>query len=198
MLPRYFYLNDNVVDVARRLIGKLLVTEFGGVRTSGVIVETEAYCGRNDQACHANNGSRTPRTEVMYCEGGVGYIYLCYGIHHLFNVVTNKKDYADAVLIRGLEPVDGIETMLKRRKLPSLKRNLTAGPGALAQALGINYRDSGISLLGPQVWIERTNKEIDSKRLIASPRVGIEYAGNDAGLPWRFRLRDSRWVSPAR
>lgn len=198
-LPRPFYTQENVVQISQELLGKYLVTNFKGKITSGKIVETEAYRAPDDKACHAYNNRRTNRTEVMFAEGGTAYVYLCYGIHHLFNVVTAKKDMAHAVLIRALEPVDNIETMLKRRKMKKLKRRISAGPGTLSQALGITTRWTGIDMTAKNspVWIEDRDNEILPKNIIASPRVGVDYAKECAAWPWRFRVKDSKWTSLA-
>ncbi|MEX2602356.1 MAG: DNA-3-methyladenine glycosylase [Balneolaceae bacterium] len=187
-LPRSFYEAPNVVDISRKLIGKILCTRIGGVMTSGVITETEAYCGRDDKACHANDGLRTPRTEVMYEEPGHAYVYLCYGIHHLFNVVTNRKGLADAVLIRAVRPLDGTAQILKRRQHETLTRTVSDGPGKLTQALGIRTAHTGTDLLGERIWIEDRGLECSDNRIQTGPRIGVEYAGEDAKRPWRFYI----------
>ena len=190
-LPRSFYLRKDVVEIAKNLLGKILVTNMDGVITAGRIVETEAYCGRGDKACHAN-GRRTPRTEIMYGEGGHAYVYLCYGIHHLFNVVTNVEGFADAVLIRALEPVCGIETMRIRRN--HTKSKLSSGPGTLSQALGIHKKMTGMDLKSDQIWI---GKEPDERPMdvLSDVRIGVDYAEEDALKPWRFIIKDNGYVS---
>ncbi len=195
-LTEDFYLNDDVVDVSKRLLGKILVTQINGELTSGRIVETEAY-GVNDRASHAFGGRRTSRTETMYAKGGTAYIYLCYGIHHLFNVITNQKDVPEAVLIRGIEPLDGIETMMQRRGHEKLKSNLTAGPGILSQALGITRDLDGHSLYGPEISIYDDGTKVQNRLIVSGTRVGIDYAGGDAKLPWRFWIKGTKWKSPA-
>lgn len=185
IISRDFYRRPDVVQISRDLLGMVLCTYFDGTLTSGIITETEAYCGRNDKACHANNNTRTARTEVMYGDPGQSYVYLCYGIHHLFNVVTNKSGLADAVLIRSIKPVDGIGLMKERRGLET-KKNLSDGPGKLTQALGIRTSMSGCSLLEPPVWIEDQNIKVSSSCIAATPRVGVDYAGEDALREWRF------------
>ena len=182
-----FYSRTDVVQISRELLGCLLCTEIDGEFTSGLITETEAYCGRNDKACHANNNTRTDRTEVMYGPPGHSYIYLCYGIHHLFNVVTNQRELADAVLVRGIKPIDGIETMKRRRGMESMK-NLTNGPGKLSQALAINRKMSGCSLLEPPIWIESSQFNIKDEHIKSSTRIGVDYAGDDALREWRFTV----------
>jgi DNA-3-methyladenine glycosylase len=187
ILNRNFYRRTDVVEVSRDLLGKVLCTYFDDTLTAGLITETEAYCGRNDKACHANDGTRTARTEVMYGEPGRSYVYLCYGIHHLFNVVTNEEELADAVLIRGVDPLDGTELMKQRRGLESYK-NLCNGPGKLSQALGIRTSMSGDSLLAPPVWIEDRDVSVDDQQIRATPRIGVDYAGDHALREWRFLL----------
>jgi DNA-3-methyladenine glycosylase len=195
-LPLSFYQQSDVVDIAQQLVGKVLCTRINeGPLTSGIIIETEAYCGRGDKACHANNGTRTDRTETMYQAGGISYIYLCYGIHHLFNVVTNVRDKADAILIRAIEPLDGKDEMLKRRSSQKIQPTLTAGPGRLTQALGITTNLDGISLTGNTIWIEDRNINFSSDSIASSKRIGVDYAGEDANLPWRFYVPNNRWVS---
>ena len=194
-LSSSFFLDSDVVVVAKNLLGKLLVTQFDGTITSGIITETEAYCGQNDKACHANNGKKTKRNEVMYRAGGVAYVYLCYGIHHLFNVVTNEENHADAVLIRAIEPVDGLATMLQRRKQNKIAKNLSSGPGTLTQALGITTNLNGENLQENMVWIEESGNELGENEICSSTRIGVGYAGEDAHKPWRFYMKNSNWVS---
>ena len=181
-LDRAFYLRSDVVRIARDLLGKVLVTRIDGVRTAGVITETEAYAGTTDKASHAFGDRRTARTEVMYAEGGVAYIYLCYGIHHLFNVVTNVKGIPHAVLIRGMHPIEGMSRMRTRRNGMST----TKGPGTAAQALGINTSLSGSDLCGDRIWIEDRGIVPKAGSVQVGPRVGVNYAGSDAALPYRF------------
>lgn len=194
-LTRSFYQQSDVVEIARQLVGKVLCTRIDNAPlTSGIITETEAYSGRGDKACHANNDTRTERTKTMYQPGGIAYIYLCYGIHHLFNIVTNVQDKADAILIRAIKPIDGKDTMLERRNFQQVQPSLTAGPGRLTQALGITTDYDAISLSGDTIWIEdRANNFVDS--LVSAKRVGVDYAGKDANLPWRFYPTKNRWVS---
>lgn len=193
-LERAFYEQGDVLKIAKALLGKLLVTEIDGVRTAGRIVETEAYAGAEDRASHAFNNRRTNRTEIMYAPGGVAYVYLCYGIHHLFNVVTMGKDVPHAVLVRGLEPVTGVDTMLRRTGKTTLNSTLSAGPGSLTKALGITTRLTGESLLGPVVWIEDA-PAVPARNIVAGTRVGVAYAREDAYLPYRFWIKDNQWVS---
>ncbi len=193
-LERAFYADKDVLKVAKALLGKVLVTEIDGIRTSGRIVETEAYNGAADRASHAWNNRRTNRTEVMFGPGGVAYVYLCYGIHHLFNVVTNSEDVPHAVLVRGLEPLEGIDHMLFRCGKQKVDYTLTAGPGSLSKALGITTGLTGQSLLGDVIWIEDA-PPVPKKDIVAGTRVGVAYALEDAYLPYRFSVKGSSWVS---
>jgi DNA-3-methyladenine glycosylase len=191
-LAESFYTRANVVKIARELLGKRLITNINDKRTGGIIVETEAYsfCERG---CHAYQNKMTNRNKVMFDRGGVAYVYLCYGIHNLFNVVTNKSGVADAVLIRALEPVEGLEWMLERMKAQHAKR-ITSGPGKLTKALGIDRTCNGVMLNSSQLWIEE-GVHVSEKKIDASIRIGIDYAGEDAQLPWRFSIKDNEWVS---
>ena len=198
-LPLSFYLRDNVVQISRDLLGKFLVTDIGGEGiTAGKIVETEAYAGEIDRASHAFGGRYTKRTQVMYEEGGRAYVYFIYGFYNLFNIITNEFRTPHAILIRAIEPAEGIEIMLKRRKMDKVKPNLCAGPGLLTQALGITRDHNGISLLGDVVWLEDRGITIPKKEISAGPRVNVHYAGKDALLPWRFSIKDNKWVSKAK
>jgi DNA-3-methyladenine glycosylase len=199
-LPRSFYTHDDVVGIAQSLLGKTLSSLVDGVLTSGIITETEAYRGPEDKASHAFGGRRTPRTEVMYAEGGTAYIYLCYGIHHLFNVVTSGRNTPHAVLIRAIEPTDGLEVMLERRKMVKLLPRLTSGPGALSEALGLKTSMTGADLTDPSspVWLEDRGVHVSPGEIIASARVGVGYAAEWAGEPWRFRIKGNPWTSPAK
>jgi DNA-3-methyladenine glycosylase len=195
-IPPSFYLNPDVVQVAKQLIGKYLCTNINGEITIGKIVETEAYCGKTDKACHAHFGM-TKRNKVMFGRGGFAYVYLCYGIHHLFNVVTNLEGLADAVLVRAVEPVDGIEFMLKRRNMNKLAYHITAGPGSVGKALGITTDLYGADLQGDTIWLADLPLP-PSEPIVASPRVGVAYAKEDALLPWRFRIAGNKWCSKAK
>ena len=193
-LNRDFYLEPDIIKISRKLLGKVLCTNFQGQLTSGIIVETEAYAGINDKASHAYGNKKTNRTKIMYDSGGVAYIYLCYGMHHLFNIVTNKKNIPHAILIRAIEPLTGINSMLKRKNKQKKNFNLTSGPAKLTKALGITTNQNGISLLNNIIWIEN-KKNIPDKQIIASPRVGIPYAEEHILNPWRFRIKDNPWTS---
>jgi len=194
-LPRGFYARGDALAVARDLLGKLLVVPApAGERVSGRVVEVEAYCGVEDRASHAYGGRRTPRTETMYRAGGVAYVYFVYGMHHQFNVVTGPEGLPHAVLVRAVEPVEGIELMRRRRPLRK-DRDLTSGPGKLCQALGIERSYDGEDLLGRRVWLEETDSPPADEEIAAGARVGVAYAGADALKPWRFWVKGSECVS---
>ena len=195
ILDNLFYDRSDVVTIARELLGKILVTNFDGRRTSGRIVEVEAYNGVGDRASHAWSGRRTNRTEVMYMEAGRAYVYLIYGIHHLFNVVTNKKDIPHAILVRALEPMDGIELMLERTGKKKLDHTLTRGPGNLSKAMGLATLHTGYSLLKGEIFIADDGYRPPGTAIGVSPRIGVDYAGPDAGLPYRFFIKGNKYVS---
>ena len=194
-LPPDFYNRADVLKIARELIGKILVTHFGGHLTAGRIVETEAYRGEIDKASHAYGGRRTKRTEIMYGDAGTAYVYLCYGIHHLFNVVTNRREIPHAILIRGVEPLHGIDTMLHRTGKKALDHTLTRGPGNVSKALGIYTQHTGWSLHSDELFIASDGFAAAKKNIGITPRIGVDYAGEDAALPYRFILRDNPYVS---
>jgi DNA-3-methyladenine glycosylase len=194
-LPDSFYNRPGVVAVAKDLLGKVLVTNFEGGRTAGRIVEVEAYNGVVDRASHAWSGRRTRRTEVMFGPAGVAYVYLIYGIHHLFNVVTNQRDVPHAVLVRALDPVEGIPVMLSRTGKTKLDHTLTRGPGNLSRALGLHTTDTGTSLLGPSIFIADDGFRLRRADIVATPRIGVDYAGEDAALPYRFFIEGNPYVS---
>ena len=183
-LKRAYYLQPDVVKLAKDLLGKVLVSKTGNFLTSGIITETEAYNGIIDKASHAFGGRRTNRTEVMFAEGGISYVYLCYGIHNLFNIVTNVKDIPHAVLIRAIQPLKGEKHILQRRNAKALNKNLCVGPGKVTNALGINREHNALSLNGNIIWLEDDN--IKPKDILIGPRIGVDYAGEDAKLPYRF------------
>ena len=187
-LPLSFYRRNDVVKIAIELLGKVLYTSVEGIRTGGLITETEAYNGEIDRASHAFGGRRTARTEIMYGEGGMSYVYLCYGIHSLFNVVTNKKNIPHAVLVRAIFPNTGVEEIRKRRNSQLPISKLCAGPGTVSQGLGIHFSDSGKSLLENFIWIEDHGIIIPQSKIIVGPRIGVNYAGKDALLPYRFKV----------
>ncbi|HET6228373.1 MAG TPA: DNA-3-methyladenine glycosylase [Bacteroidia bacterium] len=195
-LEKDFYLREDVVSISKELLGKYLFTNIDGKLTAGIITETEAYAGETDKASHAYNNRRTKRTEIMFGEGGQSYVYLCYGIHHLFNVVTNYKNIPHAVLVRAVKPVEGLNTILQRRNLEPAKeiieqvktgkKKIAGGPGTVSQALGIQTIHTGLDLTQNKIWIEDKGIAVKAKDILVGPRVGVDYAGEDAKLPYRF------------
>ncbi|WP_374462685.1 DNA-3-methyladenine glycosylase [Chryseobacterium sp.] len=194
-LPLSYYSNQDVLFLARDLLGKVLFTEIDGETTAGIIVETEAYFGVKDKASHAYGGRRTDRTETLYNPGGVSYVYLCYGIHHLFNVVTSVEDEPHAVLVRAVEPLIGKEIMELRRNMPASKPFISAGPGSAAKALGIDRSFNRKKLTENEIWIEDHGIVYQPDEIISGPRIGVAYAEEDALLPWRFFVKGNKYVS---
>lgn len=194
-LPLTYYLSDDVPSLAKSLLGKYLITNINGVMTGGMITETEAYEGVTDRASHAYGGLRSKRTEVMYATGGRSYVYLCYGIHYLFNIVTNQKEVPHAVLVRGIFPVIGIEEMMIRTGKSKAGYALTNGPGKLSKALGITLRLNGVILNGQEIWIEDRGIEYKDIDITTTHRVGVDYAGPDALLPYRFILDYRKYIA---
>ena len=196
-LSKSFFLREDVVQISKELLGKILVTNIAGHIAAAKIVETEAYQAPEDKASHAYNNRLTNRTKVMFQEGGVAYVYLCYGIHHLFNVVTAKEGIPHAVLIRAVEPLENISLMLNRRNFKQKKSQLTAGPGVMSKALGITTIHSGINLTDKNspIWLEESSYILKEENIIATPRVGIGYAKECILWNWRFRIKDSNWTS---
>ncbi|CAN5782156.1 DNA-3-methyladenine glycosylase [soil metagenome] len=190
-----FYNRKNVVGIAKELLGKILVTSINGKLTSGRIVETEAYNGVLDRAAHSYAGKRTNRNEHMYAQGGIAYIYVCYGIHQMFNVVTNDKEIPEAILIRALEPLEGIKYMLERTGKKALDFTLTKGPGNVGKAMGIHKDFSGTDLLGDKIFIASDEIMIPDELIGVSSRIGVLYAGEDALLPYRFFVKGNKFVS---
>ena len=184
-----YFLNPDVVFLARDLLGKYVFTQIDGQIAGGYITETEAYKGFTDRGSHAFGGRRTKRNEMMYAEGGRAYVYLCYGMHHMLNFVSNAEGVPDAVLIRGIRPTHGEELMLKRTKKKQSGASLTDGPGKVCKSLGITLTENGILLNSNTLWVEDRGKKFSDDKVIIGPRVGIDYAGEDAKLPWRFRLQ---------
>jgi DNA-3-methyladenine glycosylase len=194
-LPENFYTSTDVVTIARNLLGKYLFTRLDGVVTGGIIVETEAYNGVVDKASHAYGNRITPRTQTMFAHGGIAYVYLCYGIHEMLNVVTSIEGQPHAVLIRAVEPTEGIDIMLYRRNMAVIKPNITAGPGSVGKALGISRKLNGISLQSDELWIEDMNLTYPDEQVKAGPRIGVAYADADALLPYRFYVKGNIYVS---
>lgn len=194
-IPLTFYRRNNVLQIAKELLGKILVTNWNGQKTGIRIVEVEAYEGIADKASHAWNGRRTARTGIMYANGGVAYVYLCYGIHHLFNVVTNITEVPHAVLIRAGEPVMGLDAMLKRSGKQKAGFSLTRGPGNLSKALGIHTSHSGLSLTSSHLCLMDDGTVYTNREIGSSPRIGVDYAGPDAELPFRYYIIGNPYVS---
>jgi len=191
-LAESFYIGGSVTTIAKKLLGKILVTKINNKVTSGIIVETEAYSYK-ERGSHAFKGL-TKRNEVMFERGGKAYVYLCYGVHEMFNVVTNDERKAEAILIRALEPLKGIDIMLERMNKNSPAR-ITSGPGKLAKAMGIDRKLNGEELWMNKIWIEDKGIKIKPTDIVSRPRIGIDYAGEDALLPWRFTVRENKWIS---
>lgn len=191
-LPDSFYVRSDVTRIAKDLVGKVLVSTINGQTTSGLIVETEAY-SYQERGCHAFNSRMTERNQVMFGAGGHAYVYLCYGVHHLFKVVTNVPGKAEAVLIRALQPLTGEPVMMTRMNAVNQSR-ITSGPGKLTKALGIDRTLNGATLRSSELWIEM-GEQVPLKSIVVTTRIGIDYAGKDARLPWRFYWRGNEWIS---
>jgi DNA-3-methyladenine glycosylase len=193
-LPLSFYLQEDVVKIAKELVGKVLVTNWNNEYTSGRIVETEAYEGTLDKASHASKG-RTPRTEVMFGEGGTAYVYLCYGIHQMFNIVTNKSGVPHAILVRAVEPMDGIDIMLRRTGKKKVDESLARGPGNVGKAFGFHTSQCGLLLTRDELFIADDGFKLSKSMLDKSSRIGVDYAGSHAAWEYRFFLKGSKYVS---
>lgn len=193
-LGREFYRRP-ALEVAERLLGKVLVRQLKGRKLAGKIVETEAYVGPHDLACHASKG-KTPRTSIMFQEGGCAYVYMIYGFYFCLNVVTEPEDYPAAVLIRAVEPLDHVPVMKKLRKNPEHDTNIASGPGKLCMAMSIDKKLNGADLRGDTLWIE--DRKLDVGRIATSPRVGVDYAGEYRDKPWRFYVAGNPHVSKVR
>jgi len=194
-LPEEFYLQPEVVSIARQLLGKVLITHINGDIAGGIITETEAYSGESDRASHAFGGRRTHRTETLYQKGGIAYIYLCYGMHHLFNVVTHSEGFPHAVLIRALHPLIGYETIARRLGKDTQGRLQLNGPGKLSRALGITVALNATSLSGNTIWITELGCKVSESKIRSGPRIGVEYAGSHALWPMRFWFEDDEFLS---
>lgn len=199
-LPSSYYLSQDVTFLAKDLLGKILCTRIDRMYCSGMIVETEAYRGPDDRAAHSFNNRRTTRTEVMFWKGGVAYIYICYGMYHLMNVVTGPQDNAHAVLIRALQPVDGPDIMAERRQLDKTDHRLTKGPGSLSVAMGLKSNMTGTVLFDPtsSIWLEDRGVQFTKDEVCISKRIGVEGAGDAAHWPWRFFVKGNPYVSAKR
>ena len=195
IIPEAWYQSNDVVKLSRELLGKYIFTRIEGVVSGGYIVETEAYNGIIDKASHAYGNRQTPRTQTMFMKGGIAYVYLCYGIHEMFNIVTSVEGQPHAILIRAIEPTEGIDIMLLRRNMTAVKPNITAGPGSVAKALGISRAINAFSLQGGDIWLEDRGLSFNDDQVAAVPRVGVSYAGADALLPYRFFVKGNPYVS---
>ncbi len=192
-LQKDFYLRDDVVAIARELLGKIVVTRFNGKFSSARIVETEAYAGTIDRASHTWAGRRTARTEIMFGEGGHAYVYLCYGIHHMFNIVTNKKNIPEAVLVRGVEPLEGKNIMVQRSGKLKFDTSIGRGPGNVGKALGILTMHTGSNLQRDDFFLADDGyRAVD---VLVSKRIGVNYAGNCANWLYRFFLANNPHVT---
>lgn len=194
-VPLSFYDRTDVIKIARELLGKILVTHFENKITSGRIVETEAYVGITDKASHSFAGKRTMRNEHMYSQAGTAYVYICYGMHQMMNIVTNKRDIPDAILIRGIEPLQGIEIMSERTGKSLNDPTISRGPGNVAKALGIFKKHSGLHLLDNEIYIADDGFRLNEEKIGISKRIGVEGAGKDALLPYRFYEKGNPYVS---
>jgi len=194
-LPFSFYEEENVLLAAKNLLGKIIITRLGGVETAVRIVETEAYDGPADRASHAYNGRRSAKNETMYAAAGTAYVYICYGIHHLLNVITNAVDIPHAVLIRAGEPLWGISEMLVRRNASKLIPALTKGPGSVAKALGVSKQYDAYSLLGDEIFIVEDDYTLLEQEIGTSKRIGVESAGEAADFLYRFYIKGNKYVS---
>ncbi|MGI4760310.1 MAG: DNA-3-methyladenine glycosylase [Janthinobacterium lividum] len=194
-----FFQRPDVLTIARELLGKHVFTRLDGELTSGRIVETEAYRHEGDPSITLHLQRKARQAQALYQPGGHAYLYTVYRVHTLFNLTVNDATHPDAVLIRAIEPLEGIDVMLRRRGLAKVARNLTAGPGVLSQALGLTPALNGELLTGPRIWLADAGEDVADDNVLASSRVGLEYAGAEAvALPWRFRVKDSKWTSPAK
>ena len=190
-LKRQFFQRPTL-EVARNLIGKVLVRRVRGRNLAGKIVETEAYVGPHDLACHASKG-KTSRTSIMFEAGGCAYVYMIYGFYFCLNAVTEAEDYPAAVLIRAVEPLDHLNVMRKFRKYPDRDTNIASGPGKLCMAMGIDKTLNGEDLTGDTLWIE--DRRLAVGRIVVSPRIGVDYAGEYKDKPWRFYVEGNPHVS---
>jgi len=194
-IPLAFYSRTDVVSIAKELLGKIIVTNFDHQFTSARIVETEAYMAFTDRASHSFNGKRTSRNEHMYGKPGTAYVYICYGLHQMMNIVTNVSGIPDAVLLRAVEPLEGIDVMCQRTGKKWPDASITRGPGNVAKALGIVKQHSGCSLRGDPIQVVEDGFLVEAAQIGTSGRIGVEGAGADAALPYRFYLRGNRYVS---
>ncbi len=191
------FASEDVLMLSKYLLGKLIVSQVDGQYTSGMIVETEAYRAPDDKACHAYQNKRTPRTETMFAQAGTAYVYICYGMHHLFNVVTAPKDIAHAILIRAIEPIDGLDIMSQRRQMDSSKKEMVNGPGKFTRAMGISKNFNEINLCDQRspIYLEDRGIRIKESEIVEGPRVGMSTAGHSSNWPWRYRIKGNQYTS---
>ncbi|MEO6637079.1 MAG: DNA-3-methyladenine glycosylase [Ginsengibacter sp.] len=194
-LPLSFYQRKDVLQISKELLGKIIVTNFDNELTSGRIVETEAYVGIVDKASHSFGGKRTARNEHMYSAAGIAYVYICYGMHQMFNIVTNEKDVPDAVLVRAVEPIQGVDIMLRRTGKKIVDYTLTRGPGNVGKALGIFKHHSGLSLDKKELSIFDDHFGVPKEAIGISVRIGVESAAPDNLLLYRFYIKGNKYVS---
>jgi len=192
ILPRQFYERETT-KVAQDLLGKILVREIGNQRITGRIVETEAYAGFDDKASHAHKG-QTPRNSILFGPAGFAYVYFTYGLHHLFNIVTEDVNFPSAVLVRAIEPISGIEIIRENRPGRDY-HELTSGPAKLTKALKIDKCFNGIDVtIEDDIWVEE-GEEVLKSRIVSAPRVGVGYSEECRYWPWRFYIKDNLFVS---
>lgn len=196
VLPKSFYESEDIFEIAKALLGKKLCSNIGGEFTSGIIVESEAYKAPEDKASHAYQNRLTPRTKTMFSPAGTGYVYIIYGTFHLFNVITAPQGIPHCILIRAVEPVNGVDIMLKRRGMLKLDKNLTNGPGKFSIAMGIhkNYDASDLTI-ADGLWIEEGATDIASENILIGPRVGMTSAEEASNYPYRYRIKENKWTS---
>ncbi len=194
-LSARYYQQDDVLAIARDLLGKHVYSSIAGELTGGLIVETEAYRGPDDRGSHAYNNKRTPRNEIMYHAGGLAYMYICYGIHDMLNIVTGSEGMSHAILIRAIEPQTGLDVMRKRRNIFDQDRRLCQGPGALAKAMGLTKLHNGHDLQGDVIWLEDRKVAYKDSEVIASARIGMNFDGPYKSIPWRFYVKGNPFVS---
>lgn len=190
-----YYQNSDVIFLAQDLLGKILFTKKNEEITAGIITETEAYFGEADKASHAYGGLRTLRTAAMFQTGGYSYVYLCYGIHHLFNIVVSQENDPKSVLVRAVEPYEGLSVIESRRNRPASDKTISSGPGSVCKALGIDMKFNKKPLNGEEIWIEDSGLQYSQDDIASTPRIGVAYAGEHALLPFRFYLKKNRYVS---
>ncbi len=196
VLPRDFYLRTDILQIAKDLLGKELISTIDSTTTSGIIVETEAYRAPEDLASHASGNRMTPRNCTMFSEGGHAYVYISYGIHHLFNIVTAAEGIAHAVLVRAIEPLCGIDHMLRRRNFVDIKRELVNGPGKFTKAMGISIDNDRTLLYKKNSPIRIEESDYNVQEIVLGPRVGMSHHTKECGhWPWRFRIKDNKWTS---